>query len=230
MKLIKNTGDNRVIDEVRAALGPQSELDIATPAFSLFAFAEARELLEKIARCRLVIPTLLGNAPQLFGGDADRPFRNRLNTQALARQLAAWVEKKVELRGAPMPLPQSLLAIGNSADLPARVLTGHCAFTTDGLGITPGNQFSLIQCAESKEECAVLSSWFDSLWAGLPVPEQQRTRPPRIVGILFDHFTIDQHVTHLSRGNHALQAGHLPHRVRKEKDALRRGRSDLLFE
>ena len=109
MKLIKNTGDNRVIDEVRAALGPQSTLDIATPAFSLFAFGETKELLEEIARCRLVIPTLPNTEPQLFGGDSDRPFRNRLNTRALARQLAAWVEKKVDLRGAPMPLPQSLL-------------------------------------------------------------------------------------------------------------------------
>ena len=49
MKLIKNTGDDRVIDEVRAALGPQSTLDIATPAFSLFAFGETKELLEEIA-------------------------------------------------------------------------------------------------------------------------------------------------------------------------------------
>ncbi|MGD9715334.1 MAG: SNF2-related protein, partial [Thermomicrobiales bacterium] len=168
MKLIKNTGDNRVVDEVRAALGPQSKLDIATPAFSLFAFGETKELLEKVTRCRLVLPTRPDDEPQLLGGDADRPFRNRLISRALARQLAAWVEKKVELRGAPTPLPQSLLAIGNSVDLPARVLTGHCAFTTDGLGLTPGNQFSLIQCAENTDECAVLSSWFDSLWNALP--------------------------------------------------------------
>ena len=78
------------------------------------------------------------------------------------------MEKKVDLRGAPTPLPQSLLAIGNGGGLPARVLTGHCAFTTDGLGLTPGNQFSLIQCAESNEECALLGSWFDSLWNSLP--------------------------------------------------------------
>ena len=174
VKLIKNTGQNRVIDEVRAALGPQSELDIATTGLSLFAFAEARELLEKTARCRLVIPTLLGNAPELLGGDADRPFRNRLNTHALARQLAAWVEKKVDLRDAPMPLPQSLLAIGNGTGLPARVLTGHCAFTTDGLGLTPSNRFSLIQCAESKDECAILGNWFDSLWGSLPATQDSK--------------------------------------------------------
>jgi len=169
VKLIKNTGDNRVIDEVRAGLGPQSKLDIATPTFSLFAFGEVRELLKDIARCRLLIPTLPSSEPQLLGSDADRPFRNHLNTGSLARQLASWIDKKVDLRGAPMTLPQSLLAVGNGADVPVRVLTGHCAFTTDGLGLTPGNQFSLIQCAESNDECAVLSAWFDSLWDSLSV-------------------------------------------------------------
>jgi hypothetical protein len=196
VKLIKNTGDNRVIDEIRAALDSQSTLDIATPALSLFAFGEVRELLEKVAHCRLVIPTLLGHEPELLGGDADRPFRNRLNARALARQLTAWLEKKVELRGAPMPLPQALLAIGNSARLPARVLTGHCAFTTDGLGLTPGNQFSLIQCAESADECAVLGSWFQALWNSLPTtPEAKNAlmahlreltehKPPSLVYLL----------------------------------------------
>lgn len=46
MKLIKNTGNDRVDDELRACLVPQSSLDIASPAFSLFAYAEVRALSE----------------------------------------------------------------------------------------------------------------------------------------------------------------------------------------
>ena len=84
MKLIRNTGDDRVIDEIRAALRPQSKLDIATATFSLFAFAETKELLKNVAMCRLVVPTDPDNEPQLFGSDADRPFRNRLNIRARA--------------------------------------------------------------------------------------------------------------------------------------------------
>lgn len=175
MKLIKNTGDNRVIDEIRAALAPQASLDIASPAFSMFAFGEAKSLLEKIERCRLVIPTPNADEPQLLGSEADRPFRNRLNTRALGRELASWIEKKVELRGVPTPLPQALFSIGESDGTPSIVLTGHCAFTTDGLGLTPGNQFSLIQCAENKEECRVLGSWFDSLWSNLPATSDAKS-------------------------------------------------------
>jgi hypothetical protein len=187
VKLIKNTGDNRVIDEIRAELGPQATLDIASPAFSVFAFGETKSLLENIARCRLVIPTPSDSEPQLLGSEADRPFRNRLNTRALSRELAVWIESKVELRGAPMPLPQSLFAIGNGAGTPSRVLTGHCAFTTDGLGLTPGNRFSLIQCAESKEECELLGSWFDSLWSSLPATQDAKSALLARLRELTDH-------------------------------------------
>lgn len=187
MKLIKNTGDNRVIDEIRAALGPQTTLDIASPAFSVFAFGEAKNLLENIERCRLVIPAPSASEPELLGSDADRPFRNRLTARALSRELAAWIEKKVDLRSAPTPLPQALFSIGNDTGAPSRVLTGRCAFTTDGLGLTPGNQFSLIQCAESKEECELLSSWFDSLWSSLPVTDEAKSALLARLRELTDH-------------------------------------------
>ena len=46
MKLIRNTGSDRVIDELRQTLTPPSSLDLASPAFSLFAFGELRDLLD----------------------------------------------------------------------------------------------------------------------------------------------------------------------------------------
>ena len=59
------------------------------------------------------------------------------------------------------------------------MLTGHCAFTTEGLGITPGNQFSLIQCSEKPEESAILGSWFDSLWNSLPASTSRKSASSR---------------------------------------------------
>src|SRR5690242_14183306 len=53
------------------------------------------------------------------------------------------------------------------ADGQSRVITGNCPFTTDGLGLTPGNQLSLIQCAESPEEVHLFAAWYESLWHAL---------------------------------------------------------------
>lgn len=48
MRLIRNTGSDRVIDELSHILASKSSLDVVSPAFSLFAFAELRQLLEKL--------------------------------------------------------------------------------------------------------------------------------------------------------------------------------------
>ena len=175
MRLIKNTGNDRVIDELRRALVSPASLDVASPEFSVFAFAELRDLLEKLDTCRIVLPTDRNGDLGLTGSENDRPFRNRLQLRWLARECAEWVRKRVELRGAPGLLPQSILIAGKRDSEHHRVITGNCAFTTEGLGITPGNQFSLIQCSEKPEESAVLGSWFASLWNSLPASDQQKT-------------------------------------------------------
>ena len=168
MRLIKNTGNDRVVDELRTCLVPQSSIDIASPMFSLFAFAEVRSLLEKLNLCRLVIPAAKDTDLNILGSNSDRPFRNHLQTRWLARSCSQWIQNNVEVRGAPSFLPQSAI-IANHPDSPQqRIVTGNCPFTTDGLGLTPGNQFSLIQCAEGPEESAMLGSWFTALWNSLP--------------------------------------------------------------
>lgn len=168
MKLIKNTGNDRVIDELRTCLVPRSNLDIASSAFSLLAYAEVRSLFEKLERCRLVIPVTEDVNLGLLGSESDRPFRNHLQTRWLARNCSEWIQKKAEVRGAPTYLPQSTIIAGEPDAAKQTIITGNCPFTTDGLGLTPGNQFSLIQCAEGPEESAMLGSWFTALWNSLP--------------------------------------------------------------
>jgi len=167
MKLIKNTGNDRVIDELSKSLGKGSTLAVASSAWSLFAFAEVREMLNKLASCRLVLPgcdTALG----LMGSEADRPFRNRLQSHWLAQQCANWIKQTVDLRAGSKHIPQSIFVIENFESKHKQVITGHCPFTTDGLGLTPGNPFSLIQCADEAAESAMLGAWFETLWSSLP--------------------------------------------------------------
>ena len=91
MRLIKNSGNDRVVDELRRRLVPQGALDVASPAFSLFAFGETQGLLAKLAKCRLVIPSSEVGDLSLLGNTGDRPQRNRLQARWLAKQCASWL-------------------------------------------------------------------------------------------------------------------------------------------
>ncbi|MBI3805396.1 MAG: helicase [Nitrospirae bacterium] len=174
MRLIKNTGNDRVVDELRKCITLNSHLDVASPALSLFAFADVCELLAQLDYCRLILPVAEGNDLGLFGSEKDRPFRNRLQGRWLARLCAEWIKNKTELRGATGVLPQSTLIMGHMDAALRRVITGNCPFTTDGLGLMPGNQFGLIQCSENSDEWNMLGAWFTALWNSLPASPEAK--------------------------------------------------------
>jgi len=165
MKLIKNSGSDRVIDELRDCVGPGGSLDLATTRFSLFAYSELRDLLDVLASCRLILPDPSTDSLTLLGGEWDRPFRNRLQAHWLARQCAIWVQARTDVSQALGPIPQSMLITRGSDSTPTRVISGGCSFTTEGLGITPGNPLEFVQCSESTQECQVLTPWFESSWS-----------------------------------------------------------------
>jgi len=167
MKLVRNLGTDRVIDLLRPEISAGRQLDVVTQTFSLFAFSEILRELATLDRCRLLLPPAATDLA-LLGTDADRASRNRLQARWLARRLADWIESKAELRRATGPVPQGALVLRDSESHPLQVLLGSLAFSTDGLGLTPGNPMNLIQASENPEEAASLSQWFDTQWASLP--------------------------------------------------------------
>jgi len=52
MKLVRNTGTDRIIDLIRPHIKPGSQLDMVTPYFSLFAFAEILDGLFTLPKSR----------------------------------------------------------------------------------------------------------------------------------------------------------------------------------
>jgi hypothetical protein len=167
MRIVSNTGTERVVDELRATLSRGSSLDGASDGLSLFAYAALRSHLREIEKCRLVLSS--GAAHEdVLGAPSDRPLRNQLNVRWLAQRCGAWIEKKVSLRELPGRLPQSLLIAYSSDGIATKALSGTCALTTAGLGLLPEAEFSLIQASDTAEEAKSLEGWFTQLWKRLP--------------------------------------------------------------
>jgi hypothetical protein len=179
MKLIRNSGNERVIDRLRDWLAPGASLDLMSPTFSVNAFAEVRELIEKADKCRLLLGDEATLAASLFGGPADIAFRGQLQGRWLARLAADWIKKRAEVRCAPAAPPQSLIVVQGAER--KRALLGTCSFTSEGLGITPGGQLGLVQASEENDEAAAFADWFRANWDGLKAGAAAKDK---LVGLL----------------------------------------------
>ena len=166
MKLVNNNGSDNVINLIRPSLQEGNQLGCITPSFSLFAFAELRDALSKLGRIQLILPPD-DDGLEFLGGAGDRMNRNRLQGRWLANQCGQWMSEKVELRRALGNIPQGAAVIRNSEGIAEQVVLGSFAFSTDGLGLTPGNPLNLIQASETVDEAAQLGNWLEQQWANL---------------------------------------------------------------
>jgi helicase-like protein/type III restriction/modification enzyme restriction subunit len=162
MRLIRNSGNERVIDELKDWVRPGAAIDVMSPEFSLHAFAETRELFSKPGGIRLLLGEQAVRAQSLFGGAADIAYRGRLQGRWLARTAHDWLQQYAEVRCTAVAPPQSLMIV--SGEGPRHVMLGTCAFTTEGLGITPGGKLGLVQTTDTDEEAATFAAWFQTNW------------------------------------------------------------------
>ena len=173
MRIVSNTGTDRVVDLIEPWLRSGHQIDLASGALSLHAFGELAEKLSRIENARLVLPPD-DSELSLFGSHADRAARNRLQGRWLARRCADWIEKKVEVRRADRPVPQGAIVLHNGEGRPQQAVLGSFSFSTDGLGLAPGNPLNLIQASETAEESEQLWQWFDAQWSALAVGDGAR--------------------------------------------------------
>ncbi|KTQ96008.1 helicase [Aureimonas ureilytica] len=165
MRLLRNSGNERVIDQLRDWLRPGASIDLMSQEFSLHAFAETREMVTKPGRVRLLLGEQKGLIQSLFGGTADISYRGKLQGRWLARAAHDWIRNHAEIRHTAATPPQSMIIVNGGME--QRAVLGTCAFTTEGLGITPNAQLGLIQTTDTREEATAFADWFQANWNAL---------------------------------------------------------------
>ena len=183
MRIVSNTGTDRVVDLIRPWLKPGHRMDLASETLSLHAFAELADKLPDLVDVRLVLPPKEAEL-RLFGSDADRGARNRLQGRWLARRCADWIEKAADVRRTDRPVPQGAVVLRNGDGRPGQAVLGSFSFSTDGLGLAPGNPLNLIHASETTEEIQRLSEWFDGHWSALGGGAAAKTGVLELLGSL----------------------------------------------
>lgn len=166
MKIVRNSGNERVIDIIRPQLDKGRHLNVMSPTLSLFAFAALQKHLKGLKGCRMIIPQNSEDL-ELLGSEADRAARNRLQTHTLAAQFSRWLSQNVDIRQATRNIPQGAIVVQDENNQAVLALLGLLGFSTEGLGLTPGNPLTIVQASESSEEANTFAQWFESQWSSL---------------------------------------------------------------
>lgn len=174
MKLIKNKGNERVIDELSLGIVPGGSLEVATSAVSLFAYAALKKEMDDVASARLIVAKEGLAVGTLLGSSSDRSARNQLQGPRLALDFSRWLSDKAEVRSTPGYLHQAMLSLRNPAGNPTKAIAGGCSLTTDGLGLSQGNQFNLVQSTEDDAEAKMMAGWFAQVWDSLPAEKDSK--------------------------------------------------------
>jgi phosphatidylserine/phosphatidylglycerophosphate/cardiolipin synthase-like enzyme len=157
------------------AIKPGARLSIVSAYFTIYAFYELRGKLLGIEQMRF----LFGEPRFLRSLDPEKTNKkafnieeqglalaNRLQQKAVARECAAWIEEKVEIRS----IKQSNLLHGKMYHIDnhgiEQAILGSSNFTVRGLGLGDAkrNNIELNLEVDSTRDRNDLKAWFDEVW------------------------------------------------------------------
>lgn len=167
-RILRNVGNDRVIDFLREKLARGSRVDLATTALSIFALGELLPKLEAASAVSLLVPGDGLDPAALLGDAHDRTARNSLQSRWHARRASRWFAGPVEVRAANDGVAQSAVIVSTKDGTPAAAVTGNCPLTSAGLGLAPSKRVSLVQAAEGEDVVTAYREWFLSTWSSLP--------------------------------------------------------------
>ena len=176
-KLIDNKQYGRVGDVLKRNIKENSKLSITASYFTLYAFQELKEELSKIDSLRFIYtePTFVKNdnknimkkikenENKLFGVEEELKGRCTLNQSYIARELAKWLKKKVEIKTLKNTKMNGALCHIDSGGKSVSI-TGATSLSGPSLGYINSNPMYLNIYTDDNELNSTLKSKFNEIW------------------------------------------------------------------
>ena len=176
-KLIDNKQYGRVGDVLKRNIKENSKLSITASYFTLYAFQELKEELSKIDSLRFIYtePTFVKNdnktimkkikenENKLFGVEEELKGRSTLNQSYIARELAKWVKKKVEIKTLKNTKMNGALCHIDSGEKSVSI-TGATSLSGPSLGYINSKPMYLNIYTDDNELNSTLKSKFNEIW------------------------------------------------------------------
>lgn len=161
---------------LREVIKSNSNLSIVSAYFTIYAYHELKDKLDNIKNLRFLFgePTFIKSLDpekknlRSFKIEDDQlviPMENRLQQKSIAKDCAAWINDKVEIRSMVKPnfLHGKLYHVAQESGV-EKAIVGSSNFTVNGLGMGNNNNIELNVIIDSDRDRRDLKQWFDDLW------------------------------------------------------------------
>ena len=181
-QILDNRKKGKVGDTIKDLITTGSKLSFISSCFTIYAFQELKDNLKKCDNLRFLFiePTFIRNKPSesreyyigrsereksLSGSEFELRLKNDLNQSSIARECAAWVKEKAEMRSL---VDSSVASVkiyhGENSDGEQFAIQGNSDFTAEGMGFTPSAKRNVNTLTKNQETTQGLLSFFDEIW------------------------------------------------------------------
>ena len=192
-KIIDNKRGGTVFEELRENLTSGSRLSIISAYFTIYAYAELKRELSKVDNLRFIFtePTFVTNDNELTreyyidhsperkiqGNEFEMKLRNEMKQAAIAKECAAWIRRKAEMKSLRHSNPAQFRLIHlENPDGHTVSINGTVDFSTDGLGITPSTRNDSNTCMYGTPFTQMFLQQFNELWEDAEQVEDVKAR------------------------------------------------------
>jgi SNF2 family DNA or RNA helicase len=175
--IVDNKQSGLVGDVLKDHIQEGGKLSIAAAHFTLYAFQELKEELERLEEIRFIftepafvenshmpIERIEGNESKLFGVEEEIQFKNELSQQYIAKNLSAWLNKKVQIKSVVNHRVDANFYHLENKDGTQLSLVGGAPFSSAGLGYTNSYNMYLNSIIQDKETNLKIKQVFNQMW------------------------------------------------------------------
>ncbi|MFW6030617.1 MAG: SNF2-related protein, partial [Halanaerobiales bacterium] len=183
-KMIDNKKYDKVGEVLRANIKDNARLSIASAYFTIYAYNNLKDELNKIEELRFLFtePTFikdedtekerreyylerLNREKTIAGTKYELKLKNKLDQTKIARECALWFKDKAKVKSIINPeLIDSKLFISENKDDKNIVIQGSSDFTSEGLGFTNSPKLDLNTYIENEASTGQYIEWFNEIW------------------------------------------------------------------
>ncbi|AUD79182.1 helicase [Kangiella profundi] len=162
--LLDNKNNGYVGEELKKYNFQSSKLSVLSSMFTLYGFNALKEELKKLKSARVLLTSWEDVSLQtLIGGWQEVRLINQLDQKSIAKEFAAWLENKAEVKFCTEEQAgQNLISLESESG--SFSIHGSATITPTGLGLVRANNIQMNTGFSDSETTQQLLSMFDGVW------------------------------------------------------------------